>query len=96
LIRSLRLRVLFGVVVGLLFAVALGAASLPRDYSLVARGVQTAGTVTAVEPQNHQTFRYTYKVNDEVYEGSGRGGNGNPGLDHLRVGDHVQIRYQRQ
>jgi hypothetical protein len=49
--------------------------------------------VTGLEPGNHQAVRYTYRVADAVYSGTGRAGFGNPEFCCLAVGQNVIVYY---
>jgi hypothetical protein len=56
-----------------LIAFVLGSVNVPRLYSLTRRGAATCGSVTALEPNNHQTVRYSYQVNGQTYAGAQQG-----------------------
>jgi hypothetical protein len=62
-------------------------------YALAGRGDPVRGTVTAVKPQNHGSFMYTYEVGGRNFTGGGSPGDGNPDLDHLRVDQSVIVYY---
>lgn len=62
-------------------------------YKLLRHGVTTSGTVTAKEPQNHATVRYSYYVNSEAYQGAGSAGFGTPSFEEISVGDEVLVVY---
>jgi len=87
--------------VGLWIALALavggitGSMNLRRYYALESDGIRTTGTVTALEPENHQVVRYRYQVAGATYEGVGSVGVGNPGFNALDVGTSVMIYYER-
>jgi len=59
-----------------LIAVGLGSLNIPRLYPLMRRGVKTCGTVTAFEPNNHNTVRYSFEVDGKSYSGAQGGGRG--------------------
>src|SRR5437763_16755322 len=64
-----------------------------EDYNLAKRGVRVNGTVTAIEPENHQIVRYRYSVSGHDYAGSGHGGRGNPSFSNITVGQIVTVFY---
>ena len=59
-----------------------------RDNPIV-----TQGRITAKEPQNHRTIRYSYTVDGQTYTGVGHGGGGNPAFEDLAIGDLVRVVY---
>jgi hypothetical protein len=66
----------------------------PRpDYRLAKSNLPTEGRVTALEPDNHQIVRYTYRVGPQEYAGSGHGGQGNPAFKDITVGQSVIVYY---
>ena len=81
-------------------AFALGAASLviipldwPKWHGLAQRAVETNGFITAKEPNNHSSIRYSYRIGDQSFTGIGRGGGANPEFEQLRVGDSIKVFY---
>ena len=60
----------------LLIALGLGRVNLPGLYSLTRRGIETCGTLTAFESNNHRTVHYSYEVNGKMYSGIQQGGAG--------------------
>ena len=57
-------------------------------------GKQTAGHVTAKEPDNHQNLRYEYKVDSRIY--SGRCSSGFGGLRpflEIMIGDEIPVSF---
>jgi hypothetical protein len=65
----------------------------PKWHGLAARAVETEGRVTAKEPQNHMSIRYSYKVEQQNYTGLGQGGGANPEFEQLSVGDRIKVFY---
>src|ERR1700690_130406 len=57
-----------------LIAVGIGQFNVPLLYRLARRGIETCGTVTGFEPNNHRTVHYSYRVNDKIYTGEQEGG----------------------
>jgi uncharacterized protein DUF3592 len=57
-----------------LLGFGLGSFNIPNLYPLVRRGVETTGTVTDFEPNNHRTVHYSFDVNGKSYSGSQQGG----------------------
>jgi hypothetical protein len=47
-------------------------------YRLSHDGVLTQGTVIGLEPENHNTVRYTYKVNGQTYARADQGSAASP------------------
>lgn len=45
--------------------------NLATFYRLAHGGVATSGTITAIEPQNHETVHYLYSVDGKSYAGEG-------------------------
>lgn len=68
-------------------------ANLPH-YERLKDGVHTKGTITALEPGNHQAVRYAFRVSGKVYTGVGRAGFGNPEFSDLSVGQAVIVYYK--
>jgi hypothetical protein len=62
-------------------------------YRNLSNGVGVCGKVTAKEPENHQTVRYSYNVGQQTYSGVGHGGHGNPSFAELNVGDSITVFY---
>lgn len=56
-------------------------------------GIQTEAQVTAKEPDNHKFVRYSYKVKQQVYHGTGNAGRGNPAFENIGVGDTLKVSY---
>jgi hypothetical protein len=57
-----------------LLAFGLGNFNIPKLYPLVRRGIETTGTITDFEPNNHRTVHYSFDVNGKTYSGSQQGG----------------------
>jgi Protein of unknown function (DUF3592) len=57
-----------------LVAIGLGRFNLSSLYPLARRGVETVGTVTGFESDNHRTVHYTFEVNGKMFSGSQEGG----------------------
>ncbi|MFL6230830.1 MAG: DUF3592 domain-containing protein [Pyrinomonadaceae bacterium] len=65
-----------------------------RSYHHLAQhGIRTYGQVTAKDPANHQSVRYSYVVGGTSYTGIGQAGEGNPEFDQLREGESVIVVY---
>jgi hypothetical protein len=65
-----------------LIAFVLGSVNIPRLFPLTRRGVETCGTITAFEPNNHRTVHYSFQVNGKTYSGAQEGGVGEKVLLH--------------
>jgi len=57
-----------------LVAIGLGSFNVLSLYPLARRGVETVGTVTGFEPDNHRTVHYTFEVNGKTFSSSQEGG----------------------
>jgi len=55
-------------------AIGLGSFNIPSLYPLARRGVQTVGTVTGFEPNNHRTVHYAFEANGKTFLGGQEGG----------------------
>jgi len=55
-------------------AIGLGSFNIPSLCPLARRGVQTVGTVTGFEPNNHRTVHYAFEANGKTFLGSQAGG----------------------
>lgn len=65
-----------------------------RDYRrLASRGVRSAGTITAILPEDHNSARYRYRVAEASYEGQFRSWPPNPPLGQLTFGQTVVVYY---
>src|SRR5258708_25580580 len=56
-----------------LIAVLLYQFNMPRLYPLATKGIQTCGTVTDFEPNNHQEVHYSFVANGKAYSGAQQG-----------------------
>src|SRR5438874_1872241 len=57
-------------------------------------GTRTEGVITAKEPMNHASIRYTYSADGSTFTGTGpTGWGGIPQLEQVQVGDHVPVTY---
>ena len=82
-------------VVGLLFT-ALDYQNQRTWTAIDERGVHATATVTRTEPNNHNTVHYSFVVAGRTYTDSGPSyGPNNPSAADLRVGDRIQIVYDR-
>jgi hypothetical protein len=91
--RHVVLYAIVWVVLAVGVAVLLGSLNL-RDYMALARhGVATRGTVLKLEPEVHQTVRYSYRVDGVIHEGKGTVGRGNPCFCDLTAGDRILVYY---
>jgi hypothetical protein len=59
-----------------LIALLLYPLNMPRLSPLATKGIQTCGTVTAFEPNNHQEVHYSFVANGKTYSGAQQGGAG--------------------
>lgn len=57
-----------------LLGFCLGSFNIPSLYRLMHRGIETTGTITDFEPNNHRTVHYSFDVNGKSYSGSQQGG----------------------
>jgi len=64
-----------------------------QDVQLAKHGLRTTGTVTAIEPENHQIVRYRYSVSGKDYVESGHGGRGNPVFANIAIGQTLIVFY---
>jgi hypothetical protein len=71
-----------------------GSVNWMRLYRLSRDGVPTDVTVSALEPEQHKTVKYTYVAGGMSYEGEGRGGSGNPAFEQIKVGDKLKGYYE--
>ncbi len=62
-------------------------------YHLEKRGIETKALVLLLEPQNHQTVNYSYRVQAIEYRGAGRAGFGNPGFNSITPGMELRAFY---
>ena len=65
-----------------------------REYRTFAMtAVETTGTVTGKEPEQHRFVRYSFVVNGQSYSGRGNSGHGNPEFAQLEIGSRVKVFY---
>ena len=64
-----------------------------EHYRLKTKGIEVQGRVTAKEPQNHQSVRYTYTVERQNYNEIGRAGRGNSSFESIKIGDPFIVYY---
>ena len=72
--QSMKRFLLLWLVGASLLGFGLGSFNIPNLFPLTRRGVETAGTVTDFEPNNHRTVHYSFDVNGKSYSGSQQGG----------------------
>ena len=92
-IRPLALwAVLFGVVYLIAFE-----SSITGAMRIIRRRETTLGTVSALQPEQHRTVVATYQVRGKTYETSTSLSEsvGLPRFEDLRVGDQVNVEYDR-
>lgn len=65
----------------------------PKWHGLATRAVQTNGIVTAKEPSNHMSIRYSYIVGQQTYAGVGHVGGATPKFEQLKEGDSIVVFY---
>jgi hypothetical protein len=87
-------------VVALAFALGMGVLALaitrpvPERYiTLAERGRFTPVVVTALEANNHQQVRYSFRVQDRIYTGLDGTGAGTPPFERLSLGDTLPGAY---
>lgn len=68
----------------------------PKWHGLAQRAVETNGKVTAKEPANHMSIRYSYRVGEQTYTGTGQSGDPNPEFDKINVGDSIKVFYDAE
>jgi len=68
----------------------------PKWHGLAQRAVETKGLITAKEPSNHMSIRYSYEVRDRTYFDIGQAGGANPEFEKLKVGDSITVFYDPQ
>lgn len=68
-----------------------------RLQHIVHDGRTTIGTVLQKEPQNHESVRFEYLVNNVKYLGNAAAGRGGlPSFEAIRVGDAIPVTYWRE
>ena len=81
---------------GLVIMLSLAATSGWRKFDVLSsQGLKAVGTITAKEPQNHQSLRYEYVVNGQTHQGLESLGSKSVGsaFSAINVGDKVQVIY---
>lgn len=73
-------------------AVGIGSLNVPEYWKLDRAGELAAARITSVEPENHNSLRYTYTVGGALYEGIGS--IDNAGRAPIRPGGPVTIHYR--
>jgi hypothetical protein len=71
-------------------ALVLGRLNWRKYHALALTGVATEGRITAKEPANHLSVRYSYAADQKTFNGLESVGNT---IDSLNVGDKVRIFY---
>jgi hypothetical protein len=61
------------------FSIVAWDSNLQRLYPLARRGILACGTVSSIDPKNHQAAHYSYEVDGKTYLGIQQGGVGNQG-----------------
>ena len=82
------------IAMALLVGALTGSVNLVRYRAMASDGVMSSGIVLSLEPGNHQTIHYSYRVDDRTYKGFGDLGFGNPPFESLRAGDSVTVYYR--
>ena len=77
----------------LAIAIPLSQINLVRFYRLMQEDVRMNGVVTELQPGNHQSVYYSFKLADRTYSGIGRAGFGNPEFCCLTVGQSLIVYY---
>ena len=72
------------------FAILIAFLTGTEHYRLAKSGVNTKGTITATEPENHRTVRYSYVIGQTNYVGGESVGGG---FEQLKIGDPVEVFY---
>ncbi|HZE72058.1 MAG TPA: DUF3592 domain-containing protein [Pyrinomonadaceae bacterium] len=75
---------------GLAVMIFLGRVNWRSYKALAKRGIATQGQITAKEPENHMSIRYSYLVGAETFSGLESVGNS---IGSLNVGDKVTVFY---
>jgi hypothetical protein len=73
--------------------IGIGSLNWPGFYRMVARGIPAKGTVIELLPNMHNSVRYRYAVNDQIFEGQMQSWSPNPPLQQLTVGQSLVIYY---
>lgn len=76
-----------------LIVIALGRINWLTYYHLASHGIRTQGYVIKTNCADHNGFYYRFSINENVYEGLGSGGSGNPDCHTLDVGNPVTVYY---
>ena len=64
-----------------------------RLYKLARQGVRATGTITDLQPRNHQLITASYTIRGRDFSATGRTGFGNPEFSMLRKGNPVIVYY---
>jgi hypothetical protein len=67
--------------------------NLSKFYHLTKRGVHDIGSVTALEPNNHNAVYYAYVVNRQGYSGVGTASSIDRKSETMTIGEAVPIMY---
>jgi len=67
--------------------------NLSKFYHLTKRGVHETGSVTALEPNNHNAVYYSYVVNRQGYSGVGTASSIDRKSEMITIGEAVPIMY---
>jgi Protein of unknown function (DUF3592) len=81
------------IVLALIVGISLSSMNLFQYRRLSDHGVAVTGSVTRLEPRNHQFVGYSYEVSGQAFTGTGNASRGNPNFALLRVGDDVHVWY---
>jgi len=86
-IRGNRRLVIFTMILLAVWLIAIPIREIGKEcfkyYSLEKAGIETKARVLSLEPKNHQTVLYSYKVQSIEYRGAGRADFGNPGFNFI-------------
>lgn len=87
--------VLLGLTASTMIAVIIGAliVSFPKYYRLSRYGVETHGTVTAKERENHQNIQVEYQVGDKLFKTSGHAEDIGKIFGTVQINEEVSVFY---
>jgi hypothetical protein len=88
-LMSFRTKLLLWLLLAVLFASLIGSVNVPRLYQLNEHGISAEAIVTAITPENHNSFLYAYTVAGTRYTGAGFIHE----LPKAEVGEKVSVRY---
>ena len=86
---------ILGLIAATIIAVIVGTiiVSFPKYYRLSRFGVETQGTVTAKERENHQNIRFEYKVGNQLFKSVGHAEDIGKIFETVRINEKVSVFY---